>query len=71
MDVDDRTVAAYGGAMPRERGRPTWQRSLSAVFLRLPPDHRRIEFGFTAFNFSAPDNVHFRYRLEGFDDGWV
>ncbi len=68
MDVDDRTVAAYGGVMPLPG---VTNLAVTSTVLRLPPDHRRIEFGFTAFNFSAPDNVHFRYRLQGFDDDWV
>jgi len=68
MDVDDRTVAAYGGVMPLHS---VTNLAAAPAVLRLPPDHRRVEFGFTAFNFSAPDNVHFRYRLDGFDDGWV
>jgi signal transduction histidine kinase/ligand-binding sensor domain-containing protein len=39
--------------------------------LRLPPGHRRLDFEFTALSFMAPENVHFRYRLEGVDDDWV
>jgi hypothetical protein len=39
--------------------------------LVLPPDHRKIEFKFTALNLSSPESVHLRYRLEGFDDDWV
>jgi signal transduction histidine kinase/ligand-binding sensor domain-containing protein len=39
--------------------------------LQLPPGHRRLELEFTALNFSAPDAIRFRYRLEGFDGDWV
>ena len=39
--------------------------------LRLPPEHRRLEVEFTAFTFVAPENVAFRYRLDGWDDEWV
>src|SRR5207244_3024011 len=39
--------------------------------LRLPPSHRRLRFEFAALSFSAPENVRFQYRLEGFDTGWV
>ena len=39
--------------------------------LRLPPSHRRLEFSFTAFHFDAPEDIHFRYQLAGFDDGWI
>jgi len=37
----------------------------------LPPSHRRLEFDFTAVHFSDPQNVHFRYQLVGFDNGWI
>jgi signal transduction histidine kinase/ligand-binding sensor domain-containing protein len=39
--------------------------------LQLPPGHRRLELEFTALNFTAPENIRFRYRLEGFDGDWV
>jgi signal transduction histidine kinase/streptogramin lyase len=39
--------------------------------LRLPPGHRHLQFSFTALNFSAPENVHFRYRLDRFDNQWI
>jgi signal transduction histidine kinase/ligand-binding sensor domain-containing protein len=39
--------------------------------VQIPPRHRRIEIEFTALSFAAPDNVHFRYRLDGWDDNWV
>ncbi len=37
----------------------------------LAPSHRRLEVEYTALTFVAPDNVHFRHRLEGWDDGWI
>jgi signal transduction histidine kinase/ligand-binding sensor domain-containing protein len=36
----------------------------------LPPGHRRIEIKFTAPSFVAPEQVRFRYRLEGWSDDW-
>lgn len=39
--------------------------------LELPPGHRRIQFTFTALNFSAPEDLRFRYMLEGADDRWI
>jgi signal transduction histidine kinase/ligand-binding sensor domain-containing protein len=39
--------------------------------LQLPPGHRKIDFEFAALSFTAPENVHFRYRLEGLDAGWT
>jgi ligand-binding sensor domain-containing protein/signal transduction histidine kinase len=68
VTLDERTIAAYGGVMPVQNAASL---SLSRASLRLPPRHRRLEFDFTALNLSAPENVHFRYRLESFDDDWV
>jgi signal transduction histidine kinase len=39
--------------------------------LNLPPGHRRLDFAFTAPTFRSPENVQFRYRLDGQDDDWV
>lgn len=39
--------------------------------ITLPPGYRHLEFHFTALSFTAPPNVHFRYRLEPFDDDWI
>jgi ligand-binding sensor domain-containing protein/signal transduction histidine kinase len=37
----------------------------------LPPDARGLELHYTGLSFVAPEKVRFKYRLEGFDDGWV
>jgi signal transduction histidine kinase/ligand-binding sensor domain-containing protein len=66
--VDDRTVAYYGGVVPVQN-MVDLQRPQAP--LRLEPGHRRLEFEFTALTFGAAENVHFRYRLEGIDDGWI
>jgi signal transduction histidine kinase len=39
--------------------------------LKLPPRVRRLEFSFAALSFRVPEKIRFRYRLEGFDAGWV
>ncbi|HXB67434.1 MAG TPA: two-component regulator propeller domain-containing protein [Candidatus Acidoferrales bacterium] len=39
--------------------------------IRIPPGSRSIEIRYTALTLSDPEAVRFRYRLEGFDDGWV
>jgi ligand-binding sensor domain-containing protein len=39
--------------------------------LRLPPGTTRIEMLYTAASLVAPEKVRFRYRLVGFDPGWV
>jgi signal transduction histidine kinase/ligand-binding sensor domain-containing protein len=66
--VNDTTIARYGGLMP-VGDVPDLQHSGSS--LRLPADHRRVEIDYTALSYAAPENVRFRYRLEGFDDDWV
>jgi signal transduction histidine kinase len=37
----------------------------------LPPAHLRLELDFTALSFVTPENVRFRYRLVGWDPGWI
>jgi signal transduction histidine kinase/ligand-binding sensor domain-containing protein len=62
VKLDDRLVALYQSQFPlRAPGEP----------LQLPPRHGKIEFAFTALSFNSPENVHFRYRLKGFDTEWV
>jgi signal transduction histidine kinase/ligand-binding sensor domain-containing protein len=73
VTVDGRTVhrnrhalavvedtGAYGIAAPENAGS-----------LQLPPSHQRVEFRYTTLSFSAPENVCFRYRLDGLDDHWI
>ncbi|MDZ7781102.1 MAG: two-component regulator propeller domain-containing protein [Gemmatimonadota bacterium] len=37
----------------------------------LETQHRTLEFHFTAPTYVAPEEINFRYRLDGFDDEWV
>jgi signal transduction histidine kinase/ligand-binding sensor domain-containing protein/DNA-binding response OmpR family regulator len=37
----------------------------------LTPDQRDVQIEYTALTFTQPANVRFRYRLEGYDAGWV
>lgn len=68
MRVDDRVVAAYGGVIPVpnlvDLGSP-------GTTVTVPPKHLRLEIDFTALDAASPENVRFRYRLDGFDAGWV
>ncbi len=61
-------VAYYGGVVPVQN-MTDLQRPQAP--LRLDPGHRRLQFEFTALTFEAAENVHFRYRLEGIDNGWI
>lgn len=45
---------------------PAWSQSVV-----IPPGREQLEIDYTALNFSAPDAVHFKYRLEGRDKGWT
>jgi signal transduction histidine kinase len=37
---------------------------------RIPPDPRRVTFSYSGVSLATPDQVRFRYRLDGFDRGW-
>jgi len=37
----------------------------------VPPTVRRLEIRYTSLSFRAPERLRFRYRLEGFDHGWI
>jgi ligand-binding sensor domain-containing protein/signal transduction histidine kinase len=36
----------------------------------VPPVNKRIEFQYTALSFSAPNGLHFKYRLEKLEKDW-
>jgi signal transduction histidine kinase/ligand-binding sensor domain-containing protein len=38
--------------------------------IEIPPGLGKLVFSFTAPDFSAPDKLKFRYRLDGFDQDW-
>ncbi|HEY2516125.1 MAG TPA: SpoIIE family protein phosphatase, partial [Polyangiaceae bacterium] len=38
---------------------------------KLPAASHDFELVYTALSFTAPERVRFKYRLEGFDQGWV
>jgi diguanylate cyclase (GGDEF)-like protein len=41
------------------------------AIIQAAPGTRSLEFHFTAASFVAPEQLRFRYRLEGYDPGWV
>ncbi|HEX6545085.1 MAG TPA: two-component regulator propeller domain-containing protein, partial [Bryobacteraceae bacterium] len=55
----DRHEALQAGTIPRHD-----------AALDLPPGKGRMDFEFTAPTFIAPQNLKFRYMLEGFDHDW-
>jgi signal transduction histidine kinase len=38
--------------------------------LKVQAGRKRIEFAFVGLNFSAPETVRYRYKLDGFDRAW-
>jgi signal transduction histidine kinase/ligand-binding sensor domain-containing protein len=38
--------------------------------MQLHPNTRNLEFHFTALSYTDPAQVHFRYKLDGYDEGW-
>jgi PAS domain S-box-containing protein len=38
---------------------------------KLPPGKGKLEFHYTALSFLVPERVHFKYRLEGYEQSWV
>lgn len=43
----------------------------SGTVVRLKPGKRRFEFHYTGLDFLAPDQLAFKFKLEGFDESWV
>jgi ligand-binding sensor domain-containing protein/signal transduction histidine kinase len=39
--------------------------------VELPPGRSRVDFQYTALSLLAPRKMHFRYRLEGYEEAWV
>ena len=37
----------------------------------VPPGRKQLDFRFTALSFDAGDKARFRYRVDGWDSGWV
>ncbi|MEY4384847.1 MAG: hypothetical protein RLY20_130, partial [Verrucomicrobiota bacterium] len=71
--VDDQLVALYNGGSPRQTqsGSNLMNLQHAGSQLHLGPGHRKLEIHFAALSYTSPENVQFRYRLTGFDAGWV
>jgi signal transduction histidine kinase/ligand-binding sensor domain-containing protein len=68
IEVDEHTVASYGGEIMPVQNAIALEKT--GASLNLQPTHHRLDFNFTVLDFAAPDNVSFRYKLEGLDVGW-
>lgn len=73
LTVNGRIAAAYDDPGPSELTEGSAPASLrdSQALLRLGPGVNRMEIEFTGLGLSSPENVSFRYQLEGLDQGWV
>jgi signal transduction histidine kinase/ligand-binding sensor domain-containing protein len=76
--VDSKVIEASDwhkdtGAQPRAGASPapSSARSLQPAPLEIAPGSRRFGFHYTGLNFSAPEQLRFRHKLEGVDAGWV
>ncbi len=71
--VDDRVVALAGSQFPLRGATTGGMTELNSIhpILSVAPDHRRLAFDFAALSYAAPENVRYRYRLDGFDDAWT
>jgi len=49
-------------------GRTPWERLPAG--LQLPHDKNHLIFRFTGIDYTAPDQVAYRYKLDGFDNQW-
>ncbi len=66
VSCEDSGRRSTPGASRRNR-----QRGRTPKHLRIPPGKRRLEFHYTGLSLGAPENVRFRYQLEGLDDHWI
>lgn len=64
---------AFNGQSPISllNGEASSSTGSNSVPLQAPVDLRSLEFHFTALNFSAPDEIQFRHKLENNDPEWV
>ena len=60
------SVRVDGVDLQTNRLSPVWNGTVT-----LTPGTERLEIRFTALNYSAPDRIRFRYRLEDHDKSWT
>lgn len=47
------------------------ERPSGGAAARLPAGTRHVTFDFAALSFATPEQTHYRYRLDGYDDDWI
>jgi signal transduction histidine kinase len=73
VTVNGRLAAAYDSQESGEATNGVASLSLRtrSAALRLGPGINRMEIEFTGLSLASPENVTFRYQLEGLDQDWV
>lgn len=73
LTVNGQIAAAYDSPARSDLTNGPTPVNLRAVpaLLRLGPGVNRMEIEFTGLGLSSPENVAFRYQLEGLDQDWV
>jgi signal transduction histidine kinase/ligand-binding sensor domain-containing protein len=69
--LDDQILAQYQGVVPEKNSSKILDLRTGDLLFRLPANYNRLEIDYTAMSFFAPENVQFRYQLEGVDKGWI
>jgi signal transduction histidine kinase/ligand-binding sensor domain-containing protein len=64
-----RKAQQVSAPVPILAGRATVDKSTAALI--VPPGSERVEFRFTGLSFLAPEQMRFRFQLEGFDADWI
>jgi len=72
------SVLASGGTSPLPVRAPVVERVLingksvpPQSLQSIPPGVERIELEVSGVTFETPERIRFRYRLEGYDEGWI
>ena len=43
----------------------------NSIPLEIPPESHRLRVEFSSLDYSAPERIHYEYRLQGFDADWI
>lgn len=73
LTVNGKVVAAYDfpSRFATNNGAAAVNLRTAGSTMRLEPGVSRMEVDFTAISLASPENLTFRFKLEGFDPDWV
>jgi signal transduction histidine kinase/ligand-binding sensor domain-containing protein len=69
--VDGKNIPLVRSPETRHSAAPAPTAPLAPASVKIRSDARRVEILFSALNFTAPERTAVRYRLHGFDTGWL